>query len=137
VNPIRFDEATINSYRECLSRDAVELIDFDALQELLKEMTPVCGRLEKMKAELMTIKDDYRNRIVGMLKANLACRKDPDDMELAASLADDLEQIEAKELVRLYGRVAARFRSNFPASFKYLTFRSAAGQQKDWTEHKI
>jgi hypothetical protein len=137
VNPIKFDEATINNYCECLSRDAVELIDFDTLQELLKEMAPACKRLEKMNAELMTIKDDYRNRIVGMLKANLACRKDPHDMELAASLAGDLEQIEAGELVRLYSRVAGRFRSNFPASFKYLTFRTAAGPQKDWTEHKI
>ena len=73
-----------------------------------------------------------------MVKANLACRENERDAELAVKLSDDISGTSAEELVGMYGRVAARFRTNFPASFRYLTIPSPlAVSRNNWNEHKI
>ena len=128
----------IESIRQSLLDESTELIDFDELSELLADS---CNRLEnekKIKKELEILKDDYRNRIIGMVKANLACRINARDQLLATRLADDSTEISSEELISTYGKVAARFRSNFPASFRYLTIPSKSFiPDRNWQEHKI
>jgi hypothetical protein len=120
-----------------LKEESPELIDFDALGDLLTQVQDTAEKYNQAIAELAKIKGHYRDRIVGMLKANIVCRRDEGDMELAAKLSGEPDEVGSDELIRLYGKVAARFRSNFPASYKYLTYSSRAGRQRDWREHKI
>jgi hypothetical protein len=120
-----------------LDDSAVELIDFDNLRNVLQTMQTTCEEREKISSELVFIKNEYRNRIIGMMKAVMACRHRENDAEVLAQLSGDIENIGADELVALYGRVAARFRDSFPTSFKYLTYPARSGNKRDWSEHKI
>jgi hypothetical protein len=121
-----------------LDSEAVELIDFDRLNDLLSELCTKIQTADDSAQELKYLKAEYRMRIVGMLKANLTCGKNEDDAEMAVRLSDDSIDIKASELVKMYGRVAARFRKNFPASFNYLPGRYGkdAGH-RNWREYKI
>jgi hypothetical protein len=113
-----------------------QLIDFDILLKTLRESGQVSKEYRQLKKDLEILKKDYKGRIIGMLKAGLACRRNEDDLELAARMTGDAGQFSAEELVKIYERTAAKFRTRFPASFKYLSYQ-AGSQRRDWKEHKI
>lgn len=119
-----------------LKDDSLEAIDFDQLMVLLSTMQRTVRDFSTVTAELALLKKDYGGRMVGMLKAMLACRHDEDDAELSARLAGEDGELAAERMITLYARTAARFRSCFPSSFKYVTPR--AGQYAGhWKEHKL
>lgn len=121
-----------------ISVEAVETLDFDSLATLLKNIKEVLGDLNNIRVERNRLREDLISRIAGMVKANLACRHSDDDADLAVRLADSPEEFSAEELIKLYGRTAARFRDNFPASFKYLIpSRTYPGRPEDWQDFKI
>lgn len=127
----------VSTICESLENDSVELIDFDTLKMVVIDLQAVQGRHEETARELIYIKEEYRSRIIGMLKAVIACRPDESDAEILTNLSGDINDIKAGELVKLYGRTAARFRTSFPASFKHLTYPTGSSNQKNWSEHKI
>jgi hypothetical protein len=134
----KISKEMLDTVRQNLSDESLEKIDFDKLTEILDTVGNNFNRHEKLELELEFIKNEYRNRIVGMLKSNLACRENEYDAELVVRLADDISEISGEELVKMYGRVASRFRANFPTSFKYLTMPSSAFvAETNWKEHKI
>ena len=133
----KVDTEVLGSVRRSLESDRIELIDFDVLQDLLADLEDILKSHEKLSNELRFLKEEYGKRIVGMLKANLACRADADDVEKAARLSGDLSGVEARELVKLYSRTAARFRANFPSSFRYLGSPGNVNSGNRWLDHKI
>lgn len=134
----KLNKETIDLLYQNLLDEAVEKIDFDVLINILGAVRANVNLEQKTAKELEYLKEEYRNRILGMVKANLACRQNERDADLAVKLSDDISGISAEELVGMYGRVAARFRTNFPASFRYLTIASSSAlNRKNWNEHKI
>lgn len=133
--PINIDD--IKSICENLKAESVELIDFDELSEILGEVQHLLGDHRKLVREINMLKEDFRNRIIGMLKANLASRDDIEDKKLIEKLSGDISEIKAKELIDVYSRTAARFRSNFPSSFRYLRISHDIDSKMNWREHKI
>ncbi|UCD94061.1 MAG: hypothetical protein JSU69_09865 [Candidatus Zixiibacteriota bacterium] len=131
------DKETIESVGKALESEATELIDFDLLRKVLGDLSTIMEARDRLQGELDFIKEEYRRRIVGMLKANMACKSEADDMEMAARVSGDISRIEAPELIKLYARAAARFRANFPSSFKYVNFPSRDYSKDRWTDHKI
>ena len=131
------DKMALKSACGSLERDAVETIDFDGLGELLGRLHDGLESDKNLVGELNLIKDDYRKRIVGMLKAIIVCRPDEDDIRTAARLAGEIGDIDTGELVRLYPRVAARFRRCFSGSFKYMGRSSTISRNSNWIDHKI
>jgi hypothetical protein len=127
----------VSTIIESLDDNAVELIDFDNLRNMLGEMLAVCDERAKISSELSFIKSEYRDRIIGMMKAVTAVRRRESDAEILSRLSGNIEDTPADELVTLYGRVAARFRDSFPTSFKYLAHPACSGNKKDWSAHKI
>ncbi|MCP4703137.1 MAG: hypothetical protein GY865_00885 [candidate division Zixibacteria bacterium] len=129
---------TIDLLCQNLSDEKLEQINFDELIEVLGAVKDNVNQEQETATELEYLKEEYRNRIIGMVKANLACRQNERDADLAVKLSDDISEISAEELVGMYGRTAARFRTNFPASFRYLTIPSSQfNGRKNWNEHKI
>jgi predicted DNA-binding protein (UPF0278 family) len=120
-----------------ISAERLDELDFDRLAEALQSATAEVNTLSQLKGELQMLKEEYRKRILGMLKGILASRQDEDSMMLAASLSGDIEDFSAEQLIRQYSRVAARFRSAFPASFRYLNPGTNLSGSKNWSEHKI
>jgi len=138
VKEDKIDKNQIETIRQNLADEAIDQIDFDKLNELLMNCSEMLDKYNQQQHELRLLSDDYRSRIVGMVKANLACRMNERDRILAARLADDADRMTSEELITIYGKVVARFRSNFPASFRYLTTPSANRLAwKNWKEHKI
>ncbi len=134
----KINKETINLMCQNLANEKLEQIDFDELIEILGAVRDNVNKEQKTETELEFLKGEYRNRIVGMVKANLACRENKRDTDLAVKLSDDISEISAEELVGMYGRTAARFRTNFPASFRYLTIPSSQMNYRDnWKNHKI
>jgi len=131
------DNNMVSTIIQSLDDNSVELIDFDNLKRMLRDMQVTREAHKKISDELSFIKREYRNRILGMMKAVMACRRRESDAQLLTHLSDNIEEIQSDELVSLYARVAARFRDVFPASFRYLTYPNRAANQKDWSEHKI
>jgi hypothetical protein len=137
VNSTVIDKETIESVGKALESESIELIDFDLLQKVLACMSTTLETHEKLQSELDFIKEEYRRRIVGMLRANMACKAEADDMEIAAKVSGDISGIETHELVKLYTKAAARFRANFPSSFKYVNLPDRNHSNDRWTIHKI
>ncbi|RKX20239.1 MAG: hypothetical protein DRP51_06040 [Candidatus Zixiibacteriota bacterium] len=134
----KIDMNIIDLLCQNLADESIEKIDFDELINILGAVRENIDQEQKTVRELEYLKEEYRNRIIGMVKANLACRENERDTELAVRLSDDISGISAEELVGIYGRAAARFRANFPASFRYLAIPSPhTANQKNWNEHKI
>lgn len=128
----------LDSMCKKLAAESIETIDFDELLETLSAVKNRLNRQGLLERELDRLKDEYRNRIVGMLKANLACRDSSEERELAITLSGELSDLTAAELVKIYERVAARFRSNFPASFRYVAMPTDSNSPgRNWIEHKI
>ncbi len=133
----KIDNSQVSTIIDSLDEESIELIDFDYLKTVLCVMQRAHATLEKVSAELTLIKGEYCSRIIGMLKAVMACRRNESDMQILSDLSGDVKNIDAGELVKLYGRVATRFRDSFPTSFKYLTYPGRFANQKDWSQHKI
>jgi hypothetical protein len=128
-------ETAAKSLLKNLKSEALELIDFDQLADILTAFMTINDRYHTARTELGQLRQDYRRRLLGMLKAMLVSRPNKADTELAAALADDDDRYAAAELVRLYERTAARFRDRFPAGFKYLNPKNS--ERKSWREYKI
>jgi len=137
VDTNNIDKNLINAICRNLEDESIELLDFDSLKKLLIDMQHACESQNQIAAELHLIKEEYRNRIIGMLKANMACKPEEDDARMIADLSGDLSDLEAGRLVKLYSRNAARFRSNFPASFGYMTYTGKRYPARNWKDHKI
>ena len=137
MNSTAIDKETIESVGKALECEATELIDFDLLRKVLGDLSMIMEARDKLLGELDFIKEEYRRRIVGMLKANMACKSEADDMEMAGRVSGDISRIDASELVKLYARAAARFRANFPSSFKYVNLSGRSYSKDRWTDHKI
>lgn len=120
-----------------LETESVELIDFDSLRKALEETARLYADFSEYLSELEMLKGEYRNRILGMLKANVALKEDVGDLEIIARLSDNLSDISSEELIKAYCKTAARFRDNFPASFKYLTYSNKSSGKRSWAEYKI
>mgnify|MGYP001256757699 CR=1 FL=1 len=131
------DYVQIEEIARRLDDEAFETIDFDALRLTLGAIVQGGDSQRRNTAELTCLKEDYRDRILGMLRANLVCRKNEEDADLACRLSGALDNITAAELIKMYGRTVRRFRENFPASFRYLTFPDKKVGRRDWSEHKI
>lgn len=122
----------------CLKDGAVERIDFDRMTEVLENARNVIGDGEKTIAEYGKLQQDYRRRLMGMLKAVMVGKSKEGDGELAAALADESREIPSRDLIELHRRISARFRDCFPASFGYVS-RSCDSSRatKNWMDHKL
>jgi hypothetical protein len=133
----------IDHYREdiaelvrALDETSTELIDFDRLRLRLAEMVSLIEEKQKLETEVRILRDDYIGRMAGMLKAIAAVNNRTGEM---GGLLDDVERLPAlgaSELVAVYRRVSARFRSAFPASVGWLgsprRYRRAADEVSDY-----
>ncbi|MFH2036711.1 MAG: hypothetical protein ABIJ45_09940 [Candidatus Zixiibacteriota bacterium] len=127
----------INRTINYIAEGKIELIDFDKLGQNLKEIHRQNLDRESDSDELVLLKYEYASRIIGMAKANLACRPNDDEAKITELLSGNLNRVGCTELINYYQKTAARFRNNFPASFKYLGFPNSVSHRKNWREHKI
>jgi len=105
---------------QTLSDESMSSIDFDHLKVRLGEIGKELALHQDLQEQLQLLRDDYTQRIAGMIKAMAALERKTDAWGDALSLVDSLSSMGASELVDCYRRTAARFRDSFPASFGLL-----------------
>ena len=131
-------KSEIEQLLESLKDEAIELIDFDRAIEVLGQIQTALNEHNHATEELSVLKQDYRRRLVGMLKAVMVSRADERDTELAAALADEDCTIGSTDMIALYKKISARFRDSFPASFKYVMgLQGSASRRNGWMDHKL
>ncbi len=130
--------AEIDRLVSTLAAESTGEIDFDRVVTLLNRSKNGLEEREGLIGELNRIKGDYRARILGMLKANLACRENDEDRELAVLLTEDEAEMNAADLIAHYRRVSNRFRKNFPVTFgKHTISGNNKAGRHDWRDYKI
>jgi hypothetical protein len=104
-----------------LDERGMSLIDFDHLKQWLEQAAPGREQYDRTLAELAVMREDYKQRVAGMVKALAAVDRKRDGWQQALELIDSLDNLSAGELVATYRKTAVRFRDAFPASFGYLS----------------
>ncbi len=105
------------AFRDKLSAERMDEIDFDRLAAWLSELAPVLNEVEKSAENLAALRQDYEGRIVGMVKAMAAVDRSGRGYDDAIVSLETLPQLSGEELVACYRRTSARFRDMFPTSF--------------------
>lgn len=98
----------------------MSLVDFDRLKEWLKHSARLAEEVEHLRTEMTVLRQDYLQRIGGMVKAIAATERRPESWESALAYLEGLPTLSAEELIGAYRKVSARFRDAFPASFGLL-----------------
>ena len=114
-----------------LNDDKMSMIDFDHLRTWLAKLSGQLCSEEGCAGELKVLRDDYSQRIGGMVKAIAAVDRKRDSWPEALSLVESLDSMKAGDLVICYRKVTARFRDHFPASFGLLRDSQSHGQSRE------
>lgn len=122
---------------DSLTGDNLSTLDFDLLKQILIEARRNHIETTTLKDEATVLKEDYRGRIAGMLKAvAVAERSEAKQIETASRLTS-LGDLTATELITEYRLAAARFRDAFPASFGRLSsFDKNIRAQQSYSDYK-
>ena len=130
------EQISVEAICQNLDRESLGLIDFDEIKGSLHQYLSTQKELDHCKSELEYIKNEYRARIYGMLKAVLACRHNTENAEILESLSGELREIDSEKLVKLYHRTAVKFRTCFPGSLRYV-ISSRRPNNGNWEDFKI
>lgn len=115
---------TINEIIRQLSDEDLHLIDFDEVKKYLLSLKSSLSQYEHCQNELGVLREDYQNRIAGMVKAIATVERQSDSSNEALVYLDKLVELSAAELIAEYRKTSARFRSAFPTTFGLLPARS-------------
>lgn len=120
-----------------LSGDKLSEIDFDKLTDCLQELKSSLADSCKLQAELKLMREDYLNRIAGMVKAITIVERSSGATEKVLAYLEDLENLSAAELIEQYRKTSHKFRIAFPTTFGLppLSNNSFAGP-KDTQDYK-
>ncbi len=100
-----------------LKSDKLSEIDFDKLTEWLQEIKTTLDNSCKLQLELKLMREDYLNRIAGMVKAVTIVERSSAAPDKVLTYLEDLENLSAAELIEQYRKTSHRFRLAFPTTF--------------------
>lgn len=100
-----------------LSGDKLSEIDFDKLTDCLQELKVSLANSSELQTELKLMREDYLNRIAGMVKAITIVERSSGSTEKVLAYLEELENLSAAELIEQYRKTSHRFRIAFPTTF--------------------
>lgn len=119
-----------------LTAEKLSIIDFDKHRQWLSDLAAMLNAHEQQIDELQLLRDDYIDRISGMVKAIAAARSKEGRMEQAMDFLDELPSLSALELTKQYRRISAIFRDSFPISYGRFRTGAITGPQYKLSELK-
>ncbi len=111
----------VSRLSEQLRSEELSVIDFDQLQDQLKQLGRYLSEVGSFEEELDTLRADYQQRMAGMIKAIAVARRSDGSLEQALDQIETLASLSAADLVKNYKRVTSAFRDTFPASYSIPT----------------
>lgn len=121
---------------ETLKQEAIVNLDFDALQEALRESVALLGREEGLRQELALLRDDLVARTAGMLKGVVAVGRNQSRSSETLIEIESLSLLSAADLITAYRKAAARYRDAFPASFRNLAPYHGRRPSRELSDYK-
>lgn len=115
-------------FKTAFEENHPETIDLDNFLIKIDEMITQLKEQHQSTAQLLLLKNDYQTRIAGMLKAIAVAKGNEDQMKMALTEIEQLEQLTASALIECYKKVQLRFRTTFPASFGQLVSSTSSAQ---------
>ena len=100
-----------------LTDDKLSEIDFDRLADWLHELKTSLTRSCELESELNLMREDYINRMAGMVKAVTIVERTSGSAENVLAYLEDLKSLNAEELLEQYRKMSNRFRIAFPTTF--------------------
>lgn len=107
----------VSRLSEQLCSEELSVIDFDKLQDQLKQLGRYLSEVESVEEELDILRADYQQRMAGMIKAIAVARRSDGSLEQALDEIETLASLSAADLVKNYKQVTSAFRDTFPASY--------------------
>jgi len=92
-------------------------IDFDELRKHLAELVTQSKTAGELAEEHALLREDCQQRMAGMIKAIAAADRRGESYQGALTIIEELPSLSARDLLRKYRRVSARFRDCFPTTF--------------------
>ena len=114
LNPVR---KYLDELLSSLTDDKLSEIDFDRLADWLHELKAGLAISCELKSELNLMREDYINRIAGMVKAVTIVERNSGSAENVLAYLEDLKNLNAEELIEQYRKTSNRFRIAFPTTF--------------------
>lgn len=112
--------ALVDGILKAISADEISLIDFDRLSADLNRVRDAFTEMSSADADLACLRQDYQQRVSGMIKAIAAVDRKRERGKEALEMIESLPGLNAAALVHCYRTVSARFRDCFPASLGLL-----------------
>lgn len=101
----------------CLDDEDLSSLDFDELRRHLTELVTQSKTAGELAEEHALLREDCQQRMAGMIKAIAAADRRGDSYQGALAVIEELPSLSARDLLRKYRRVSARFRDCFPTTF--------------------
>ncbi|MEA1980394.1 MAG: hypothetical protein U9N54_05410 [candidate division Zixibacteria bacterium] len=124
----------IDDVLEMLDDNNLGTLDINQIKQtiLLMKNTIISNNSEL--EELNILRQDYIQRLSGMLKAIAAVSRNKEETEEILNLIESFEQMPAMKLISIYRKVSAKFRNAFPTSFGITNQYSP--KNKSYAEYK-
>ncbi len=111
---------------QLIDASTMSQLDFDELARRLLAIRDALSAHEQLAVDHACLREEYQQRIAGMVKAIAAVDRKRDRWEEALALVEGLPALPVTGLLETYRRVAARFRDCFPGSFGLQMSRSGS-----------
>lgn len=125
----------IKSLIKQITTEQLDQLDFDKLAAHLEQQKTILRQSEHLSDELALLRDDYLQRIGGMVKAIAAVEASEAKMRDALELLETATTLPSDRLIKLCRNIQSKFRDTFPLSFNHLPY-TGNRHQKDYSSYK-
>ncbi len=124
----------IDDVLEMLDDNNLAALDLSQIKQTILLMKNTIASNNSELEELNILRQDYIQRVSGMLKAIAALSRNREETEEILNLIESFEQMPAAKLTSIYRKVSAKFRNAFPTSFGITNHY--APKTKSYAEYK-
>ena len=107
----------IDDVLEMLDDNNLAALDLNQIKQTILLMKNTIASNDSKLEELSILRQDYIQRVSGMLKAIAALNRNKEEAEEILNLIESFVQMPATKLISIYRKVSAKFRNAFPTSF--------------------
>lgn len=130
----KLSQEKINEVLEMLDDNNLAVLDLNLIKQTILNMKSSIESNETELEEFRLLRQDYIQRVSGMLKAIAALNRNKEETEEILNLIESFEQMPAEKLITIYRKVSAKFRNAFPTSFGIIN--QYQPKNKSYAEYK-
>lgn len=119
---------------EMLDGNNLAALDLNQIKQTILLLKSSLAATDSDLEELNILRQDYIQRLSGMLKAIAALSRNKEETEEILTLIESFDQLPAAKLISIYRKVSAKFRNAFPTSFGIIN--NYTPKNKSYADYK-